>query len=748
MSRLIHPCQILTVAAALFAVAVLVALPVRAVGGEPRPSRTIEKGRTDSPAPTVEFENDVIPVLTKMGCNAGACHGAAMGRGGFALSLYGGDPEKDFDSIVRQLQGRRINLADPASSLILQKPTERLEHGGGHVFSFDDESAQVLLNWIRGGAGNHRSRILTRIEVSPRQYVFPSLEQAAPLRSTAHYSDGTTRDVTAWTIFQPEDKSAMEFVPSTTGRPAVRLKRLGRHLMIARYLNQVVPLELIAPRMPGPIELTDFPRRNFVDDHVATSLEKLGLQPSGPIDDQAYLRRVTLDLVGRLPTIAEQQAFATNPDREQRVEALLDSDDFHIYWSHLFSKLLRVRSQPENSRGAEVYYQWISSQLEQGTGLRDIATELILAEGDSHEYGPANFYRTVGGAREQAEFVSELFMGSRMRCANCHNHPLDHWTQDDYHGLAAIFAQVEAGRVVSEKSVGEVIHPQTGAPAIAKIPGQPAMRHAGHREKHKGRIGRQEFAQWLTDPANEYFAKAMVNRLWKQLMGRGLVEPVDDFRATNPATHPELLDQLAEHFVANEYRIRPTLQLIANSATYARSCDATANNKDDQQFYSHGIRKPLEAEVLADAISYVVGVHEIYGDQPRGTRAIELVHPGVESLTLDILGRCDRQETCEGDLQTAGGLPQKLHLMNGSLLNQRIEAPGSRLHRQLTAGRAAMEIMKEFYQVALCRSMSIEEATFWGEQLNQQADSESARRQFLEDFVWSILTCNEFVNNQ
>jgi hypothetical protein len=362
--------------------------------------------------------------------------------------------------------------------------------------------------------------------------------------------------------------------------------------------------------------------------------------------------------------------------------------------------------------------------------------EILLALGDTHEVGPANFYRTVPGPREQAEFASELFMGSRLRCANCHNHPLDRWTQDDYHGLAAIFAKVESGVVVKVSTRGEVTHPRTGEAAVPRIPGAQFL--------DSDSDGRQALARWLTHEDNPYFAKAIVNRLWKALMGRGLVEPSDDFRDTNPATHPVLLDQLAADFIANGYDLRHTLRRIALSAAYARSSVALAENQADDRFYSHALTRPLEPEVLADAISDVMGLPDTYGDQPAGTRAVALFDSNISSESLDILGRCSRQDSCETAGAPAGGLPRKLHMFNGPLLNRRLTDPESRLAQLTADGNTPEEIVDEFYLRALGRQPSADERLFWNEQF---AGSDDTHRDVLEDFVWSLMSCQEFVTN-
>ena len=690
----------------------------------------------------VDFRNDLIPVLTKYGCNAGACHGAALGRGGLKLSLYGSNPKLDYDAITRQLQGRRVNRSDPARSLVLLKPTQNIEHGGGLVFDEDSAAAQLVLRWIQQGANDLSSRRLERVDVSPEKSVMESTGDRVQLTSVAYYSDGTKRDVTSWTIFDPEDDGSVEI----EDKNIAIAKRRGRHIIVARYLEQVIPIELIVPLTDAAVNLESEPRQNLIDEHVLQSLSTLRIPVSPLVDDATFLRRLTLDLTGRLPSKQQVSRFeedAVDSRTKQAAERLLDSPEFVEYWTLKVARWLRMKN-PSKVRGAHdegeliAYHSWLRRQLSERVGYDEIARKLVVANGDTTQLGPPNFYRTVAGAREQAEFFSELFMGSRLRCANCHNHPLDRWTQDDYHGLAAIFAKVETGRIVKPKPRGEVIHPRTLEPAQPSIPGEPIL--AGDVDS------RSALADWLTDPDNPYFAKAIVNRLWKSMMGRGLVESVDDFRATNPATHPKLLDELASDFVKNGYDLRRTLRLIATSATYARSPNATARNQEDDRFYSHALRRPLEAEVLADAITDVLGVAEQYGSQPVGTRAIALVNPQTPSKSLEILGRCDRRDSCESATPSVGGLPQKLHLFNGELLNARIGSIGGRLDQAITAKRKPIEIISEFYQVALSRLPTDAERQFWSRELNA-THSANETRELLEDFVWSLLTTREFSTN-
>ena len=713
-----------------------------------------EGGDSSEEAPStstdrVDFETDLIPVFTKAGCNTGACHGAAIGRGGFKLSLYGGDPRTDYESIVFELEGRRVNLSRAEESLLILKPTRQTAHRGGRRLASTGEGAQLLLNWIQQGAviddpqtGVTR-RSLGRFDVLPKRYVAKEIGAAVELHATAHFEDGsrasTEREVTRWTVFTAEDPSAVEIDSKTA---VARVLRRGRHIVIARYLDRVVPIEFIVPLTASDVDLASEPRRNFIDDEILELLSTLGLATSPLADDATFVRRVTLDLTGRLPVAKRVQAFLNDSStrkREALVDELLQSNEFNEYWTLQLAKLLRIRPRQQDKEGALTYHKWLSDQVRNETGYDQLARGVIMATGDSHENGPANFYRTVDGPREQAEFMSELFMGSRLRCANCHNHPLDRWTQDDYHGLAAIFARIESGQVVKANPTGEVIHPRTLERAVQRIPGEQFL-------AADVADGPEELARWLTKPENPYFARAIVNRLWKKMMGRGLVEPTDDFRATNPPTHPALLDKLATEFVKNGYSLRHTLRLLAGSATYSRSADATPQNRVDDRFYSHAARQALEPEVLADAISDVLGLPDSYGDEPTGTRAVSLSDPQAKSRTLDILGRCDRTASCETPAASLGGLPQKLHLFNGALLNARIGSPDGRLEQLISAGSSPIDVVEEFYLVALSRHPTEAERQHWKQEIGETTAGEE-HHEFLEDFVWGLLTCAEFVTN-
>lgn len=687
----------------------------------------------------IDFENDIVPILTKAGCNAGACHGAAIGRGGFKLSLYGGNPTSDYNAIVHEIRGRRINHSNPRESLLFLKPTEHISHGGGTLFDEESTSAKLILKWINQGAEQTRTRSLTSIEITPRQFYSEQPKTSHTVRITAQYDDGTTRDVTKWTLLEPEDDSAVEVVDDES-----RLipHRRGRHIVTARYLTMVKPIELLIPLNSTTLQLNDPPVYNFIDSDLNAKLRSLRITPSRQSADGEFIRRLSLDLTGRLPSVSSVRAFleSASPDKRNRlIDDLLDSTEFNIFWAYNFSELLRIRPQKLGTEGANAYFEWLSRQIEDGVNYKSLVTTMLLASGDAFEVGPANFYRTMPDARQQAEFVSELLMGTRLRCANCHNHPLDHWTQDDYHGLAAIFAKLNINQSVTANTNGTTIHPLTLEPATPKLPG-------GRPLPPNNTEPRLEFTNWLTDEGNPYFAKALVNRLWKHMMGRGLVEPVDDFRATNPPTHPLLMDKLASEFVNSQYDIKHILKSIASSAGYQRSGKANQSNRYDTKFYSHNLRVPLHPSVHADAVTDVLGVPAQYGDQPLGTRAIELRSPSVASRTLDVLGRCGREESCETEGNGTSGLTQRLHYFNGDFLNGRISRSNGRLSVLVNANTSDIDIITEYYLAAYNRFPTTNESTYWIGQLELQASLDD-RLALLEDFIWGLLASKDFTTN-
>lgn len=451
----------------------------------------------------IDFDTQIVPILSKAGCNAAACHGGAAGRGGFRLSLFGGDPAFDHRSMVRELEGRRINYRTAADSLIVTKPTEMLEHGGGQPLEPDGDWAGTLISWIEQGAERKPLRRLIRINVAPSAPRFDQLPAQFTLQVEAEFADGTRRDVSQLARYATNDKASVKV--NEIG--VVQVLRPGRHAVIVSFCDEIVPVIVTAPFAP-PLIAGDLDKHNWVDESINETLASLGLSPAGLIDDRAFARRVRLDLTGRLPTPAQLREFVADERTDKRanlIDALLDSDEFVEFWTYRLARLLRVQPPGNDLRAAEVFRAWIQESLRTQFPWNSMVSQMLTATGDTHEIGPANMHRLSTNAREQAEYVSEVFMGVTMRCANCHNHPLDRWRQDDYHGLAQLFARIQRGRQVAWGKRGEVTHPKTRLPAVPRIPdGEPVKQL---------QQGRRQLATWLTHEDNAYFAKAMVNRL-------------------------------------------------------------------------------------------------------------------------------------------------------------------------------------------------------------------------------------------
>jgi len=718
----------------------------------------------------IDFDTQIVPILTRSGCNAGACHGAAAGRGGFRLSLLGANPADDYESIVHQWEGRRINRARAERSLLLAKPTGDLDHGGDLVFDRQSKSAELLTHWIADGAKRTTSSPLHSLAITPHRFVGDALHPQTTLRVVARFDDGSddgfTRDVTPWTLLTPTDPSAVS-ITFENSQPVATILRRGSHIVLARFLDRVVPISLVLPFSERTKSLPDhqsdalptnlnYPIANVIDLEVSRAIDDMGLPRSPVAIDSQWLRRVTIDLTGRLPTPAALHDFLEDQSPDKRaalVNRLLKSEAFVDYWTLRLARLFNLHSLPNDSAATQTYARWIRDSIADNVGFDQMAQELLTATGDSHQVGPANFGRMARDARSHAELVGRVFLGIQIGCANCHNHPLDRWTQDDYHGLAAIFANLDRSRLVRLNARGSVTNPRTGQPAIPRIPGQRYLvAPDGAAEAEVDH--RQSLAQWLVTDGRQSLARAMVNRLWQAMLGRGLIDPPDDVRDTNPPSHPDLLEQLANDFVDHRYSLRHTLAQIANSQTYGRSGLVTSvpelvasevtSNEFDQRFYSRSVARPLMPEVLADAIADVTGVTDSFPDYPAGTRAILIVDPLTPSLPLDILGRCGRVDGCSLS-PSERNLATDLHLINGDLINAKITSRKGRLQQMIASGSDDGEIVTAFYRLALSRDPLPAETAHWLAQL-ASADP-MQRRHRLEDFIWAMLNCREFTHN-
>jgi len=687
----------------------------------------------------VDFDTEIVPILARYGCSAAKCHGGSQGRGGFRLSLFGSDPADDFYSIVQQLESRRVNFVHPERSLLVTKPTLILEHGGEQRFDFDSRPARTFLRWIEEGANRQQLRQLSNLGLiidheKTNTAIAENLPYDLKFSVLGHYSDDTTVDITWLAVITPSDPAAVEIV----GDGAIRVVRPGWHWVTVGMSGQNQVLQITAPFPQPEVELSSDLKDHFIDREIESTLIQLRIPPAGNCSDADFARRIYLDLTGRLPTLDQQREFLaeTRPDkRALLVERLFETEAFVDYWTFRLAQLFRIRMPAGDKLANDALYKWLREQVANDRPWNELAFELLTGSGDSHQSGPAAFQRLSHSARAQAEFVTETFMGTRMRCANCHNHPLDRWTQADYHGLAAVFSQLDRGVNVQLNPRGNTIDPRTGKPAVPQIPGGPPLQPSVDP--------RIAFADWLTGPDNPYLSRAIVNRIWKHLLGRGLIESPDDLRDTNPASHSRLLELLAADFREHELRLRHTIRSIVNSRVYQRGTATTEWNAWDQQFFSYATRRALPAEVLIDAICDVTDVAESFGDLPLGTRAIQLQDPLTPSRSLDLLGRCDRNESCESDAVNDFGVATKLHLINSKLINAKLVDRRGRLQRLLSAGKTDEQIFAEFYQRALVRKPNSQELDYWLAQIRQGEN----REQVLQDFVWSLLNCQEFTTN-
>ena len=684
---------------------------------------------------SIRFDTEIVPILTKAGCNSGACHGAAVGRAGFKLSLFGSDPEADYSAIVHQFEGRRINSVKPERSLLFRKPTGELNHEGGTPLLDDEVGRDILLNWIRAGAKRGAGRRLVDVQIDPKRRLVNAVPSTVPLQVIATFDDQTKEDVTRWTVFGASDPSAITI---DDGQRA-QVSRRGQHVVIARFLDRVIPIAIVVPLSETPVDLSGIARVNLIDEHVLDVLQELRIPPSPQANETEWLRRVTLDLTGRLPTPDEVEQFCLSDashKREKVVDCLLASESYVDLWTLRFSRLLRMHSLPNETQSLAAYSSWLRDAIAADMGIDQLAKQLLTATGDSHLIGPANFGRMVLDARVHAELVGQVFAGVRLGCANCHNHPLDRWTQDDYHGLAAVFAPLDRSRHVTMTLRGQVTNLRTGEPAIPRIPG---VRDLSLDEDRLLAVH-----NWIVSDQDLLLARSTTNRLWRFLFGRGLVEPTDDLRDTNPATHPELLQQLASEFAANGYRLRPLLRTMVLSATYGRSDQIIAGNEMDDRFYSRSFRRPLEPEVFLDAIADVTDVRSAF-EPHAASRAVQVIDAALPADDLDVLGRCQRVSGCSEGESDSGGLPAQLHLLNGDLINKRLRDPKGRLQKLMAAGDSVREIVDEFYVCGLGRNALPDELTRWESAIGNSDPVEQQRR--LEDFVWSLLNSRDFREN-
>ena len=689
--------------------------------------------------PPVDFGNDLLPLLSKLGCNSGGCHGKASGQNGFKLSVFGFDAQADFDALVKEARGRRLFAANPESSLLLKKGTGAVPHGGGQRLKVGSIDYQMLLAWIQQGTPFEQSGspTLVRLEANPAEQVMETGGQQQIL-ATAHYSDGSQRDVTDGAGYA----SNAILIAEADRQGLIRFGQVpGEAAITVHYMGQVASVQVRVPRAE-PATLFEFPPQNAIDELVVNKLRTMKLVPAELAEDSIFLRRLFLDLIGTLPSPDEVQQFLADESVNKRqiwIDRVLDRAEYADYWGLVWSDILLVDRQKLGERGAYELHHWLREQFARNRPYDRWVAELVTATGNSGTNGPANIFRAVETSEELARTFSQAFLGVRMECAQCHHHPFEKWSQDDFYGLAGFFNGIERKPIAPGRVL--VYHSglkETRIPLSSKL--VPTRPLDGAIFTETGTDPRLAFSQWLVAPQNPWFSRLVANRLWKHFLGRGLVEPEDDLRSTNPPTNEPLLNLLAERVVTAKFDLKDLMRFIVNSRTYQLSSVTNTTNHDDEQNFSHHYVKRLPAEVLLDAISQVTGEPEVFPGYPPGTRAIELWDNRLPSYFLEIFGRPERTSPCECGRSSEPTMSQALHLMNAPEIETRISSPTGRIARLVNAGLEPTAIVEDLCLTTLGRHANGSDREI-AEKLFQSAN----RQQAAEDYLWSLLNSYEFL---
>jgi hypothetical protein len=723
----------------------------------------VRVAKAKDPTPP-SFRNDVLPILTRAGCNSGACHGALAGKGGLKLSLRGYDPDADHFVLTRQALSRRVDRSDPAQSLMLLKSTRSMPHGGGTRIEVGSAQYRVVQDWVAGGAAGPSTAdpTIERVEVFPRHAV---LKPKDTLRMVvlARYTDGRVVDVSRLAKFLSSEAT----VADVDEDGVVKVGGNGEAAISAIFNNRVATFTVTSP-FPNAVEertFADSPKANFIDGHVLRKLRELRLPPSGQCGDAEFIRRAYLDAAGILPTPEELAKFLADKAADKRarlIDALLERPEFVDYWAYKWCDVMLVSTRKLPQPAMWAFYRAIRQAVADNKPWDRFARDLLLSTGSSLDHGGGNFFVLHKDVAELTESAAITFLGTSITCARCHNHPLEKWTQDQYWAMANLFSRVgmkngdRAGEVVLHpETEGNALHPRKNVPMPpTPLDGKPlALDDPADRRSH--------FADWLTGPDNPYFAKALVNRVWKTFLGRGLVEAEDDVRETNPPTNPELFDALAKEFVAHRYDVKHLVRLVMNSAAYQRSSRPVKGNEADDRFYSRYLVRRLSGEVILDALSQATGVPtpftQVYtgveggtaatANYPEGTRALQLPDSRVASKFLDAFGRPDRTQTCSCERQQDSTVGQALMLNNGQSLNDKLRSPKARLDGWLAESLSDAEAVKRVFVLALCREPTPAERTKMTGLLKDAGTTPAARREALEDVFWAVLTSREFLFN-
>ncbi|HEX7378038.1 MAG TPA: DUF1549 domain-containing protein [Pirellulales bacterium] len=694
----------------------------------------------------INFPNQVVPIFTKLGCNSGGCHGKASGQNGFKLSLLGFEPGEDYEHLVKEGRGRRLFPADPDRSLLLLKPINAAPHGGGQRMDADSHEYKLIRRWIVQGMpyGSNDDPKVVRIEVIPGER---SMQRGGSQQiiTLAHYSDGSIDDVTRVATYDSNDPEMAECSP--TGLVATR-QLTGDVAIMARYQGQVgvfratIPLGINVENLP--------PTKNFIDEFVFKKLKTLGVPPSAVCDDATFIRRVSVDLAGHLPSPEETEAFVAEQDaakRQKLIDRLLDSPSYADYFANKWSAILRnKRRSPNYTRGSYAFHGWIRDSFYENKPYDQFVRDIVAASGEIGDNPPVVWYREVKDVDQQVEDTAQLFLGLRIQCARCHHHPFEKWSQRDYYGMAAYFSQVgrKAGfepdeqRIFHRRGQAGATNPKTGERLSPTGLGGEPLKAAPENDP------RQSLADWMSDPSNPFFAKALVNRYWKHCFSRGIVEPEDDMRVTNPASNPELLSALAEHFIAHRFDLKDLLRTICSSNTYQLAADPNDYNVNDKQNFSRYYPKRLTAEVLLDAIDSVTSSATSFSGLPAGTHAIELPDNGANNYFLTVFGRPEGSSACECERSQEANLAQSLHLLNSPDMQTKLsQGQGRAAQLAQDAKRTPEEKVRWLYLAVFSRPPVADEMSVALAHINRIENKQQA----YEDILWALVNTKEFLFN-
>lgn len=702
---------------------------------------TVKDAAADRP---ISFKLDVMPVFMKTGCNVGSCHGAARGKDGFRLSLFGFDPDGDHHRLTRELNGRRLNLAVPQESMLLEKATGKVPHTGGKKMEEGGELYNEVIRWLNAGAPSDPATVAvpTSLELYPKNAVLDGKGSTQKLTVRARYSDGTDRDVTHLAYFMSNnDRSA-----AVSQEGIVTAGERGEAFISARFETFNVGSPFIV--LPKGLQFTfpNVPENNYIDTLVFNKLKKLRMSPSGLCDDPTFLRRVYLDIVGTLPSAEETRKFLDDQDpkkREKLVDELLTRKEFVEMWVMKWAELLQIRSNINVSyKSTLLYFNWLQDRISNNVPMDEMVRELLSSKGGTFANPATNFYQVETDTLKLTENVAQVFMGMRIQCAQCHNHPFDRWTMDDYYSFASFFTQVgrKGGEdprelIIFNAGGGEINHPTKGRPLPPKFLG-------GETPNAPGKDRREVLAGWLASDKNPYFATNLANIVWTHFFGKGIVEPVDDVRVSNPAANDELLQELAKRFSANKYDFRKLIRDICTSRTYQLVTQPNETNELDSRNFARASVRRLRAEVLLDVVSQVTETKNKFQGLPLGARAVQIADGQASTYFLTTFGRATRETVCSCEVKMEPNLSQALHLLNGDTVTNRVVSGGV-ITRALAAKKTPSEIIEDLYLRCLNRKATREELNALCSIVNTAPDKQKA----LEDVFWGILNSREFLFN-